>query len=277
MGTNLTVVKGDLTLTVEEPSAGERMLRGRCLFAKWEADTWALVDLRLVSRKHRHLFGPRPWQQELWVPPCRAKLLPGKTGIVDFHLPYPALAAPFQGGMLDIAVMVVAEPSKGPAIHLFLENAPQPVGAHRVVKGLPIHRSFRRPFRWLTFRPILVTIENPSDGEPRLKVTVRGNPVHGGTASLVVAEFEIEAGDRSAYKHEPLFSVEKSLEPLGPLDKGFHATFPIPPPSEKIPPSMTLKGPQTRQGIVWEIRLDLLNRRGKRIHVAVPVTIGTEG
>jgi hypothetical protein len=274
MGSGLTVVKGDLTLTVEEPSASERTLRGRCSFARWDAETWALVELRLVSRKHRHLFGPRPWRQELWVPPCRAKLLPGKTGIVDFHMPYPALAAPFQGGMLDIAVMVVVEPSKGPAIHLFLENAPQPAGAHRVVKGLPIRRSFRRPLRWLTFRPILVTIEDSSEGEPRLRVTVQGDPVRGGTASLVAAEFEIEAGDRSAYKHEPLYSAEKPLETS---DQGLQATFPIPPPSEKAPPSMTLKGPQTRQGIVWEIRLDLLNRRGKRNHVAVPVTLATEG
>jgi hypothetical protein len=175
--------------------------------------------------------------------------------------------------MLDIAVMVVVEPSKGDAIHLFLENAPQPIGARRVLKGLPIRRSFRKPFRWLTFRPIIVTVESPSDGELRLKVTVQGDPVRGGTASLAAAEFEIESGDRSAYKHDPLFLVEKPLEPSEGV---FQAILPIPPPSEKTPPSMTLTGPQTRQGILWEIRLELVNRSGKKIQATVPVTLGTE-
>lgn len=281
MRSQLTASKGGLTVTVDEPVSGDRTLRGRCTFARGDAEDFATIELGLISRKHRHLFGTQRWMPELKIKVCRKQVTPGAGGAADFELPYPALLAPFKGGMIEVAVQFVATASDGTTIRLLLERAPQPVDAHRVLRGLPIESYVRRPgllsslplLRWFAPRDVRVLIEEkPGAKDAQLRVTVEGNRgVKGVRAGLVAAEFEIERG-QGVYKHDPLIEVEKPLISIG--NNLYQADLTVPAAGE-APPSMILKWANTQHGIVWEVRVELENEKGRRAQSAIPIHVGT--
>jgi hypothetical protein len=128
--------------------------------------------------------------------------------------------------------------------------------------------------RWILLGDTRVRIEGFTErDEPCLKVSVAGRRLLGGKVSLVAIEFEWTDGSSSEFKYDPLVSVENSI--LEAETKVYQAELTVPP-ADRAPPSMTLKWTDNFiQGIRWEIRFDLENRRRKRAQIIVPVQVGT--